>query len=97
VGWPARQQIGQLFLKFSHAFTRCFAGRRFFPGGDSLYPVLKDTSRQEDAMLALQAFYPDIGTESHHLPLVAAAGVFFLQTDSIADSYVHGFESILEV
>ena len=45
VGWPARQQIGQLFLKFSHAFTSCFAGRRFFPGDDSLYPVLKDTSR----------------------------------------------------
>jgi hypothetical protein len=48
-------------------------------------------------MLALQTFDADISAKTNHLPLVAAAGMFFLQTDSIADFYVHGFESILEV
>ena len=48
-------------------------------------------------MLALQAFDADVSAKTDHLPFVVAAGVFFLQTDSIADFYIHGFGFRLEI
>ena len=54
------------------------------PGNKFLHPALKDASCQQDAMLALAAFYAYIGTEPHHLPFIAAAGVRFLKPNYIA-------------
>lgn len=38
-------------------------------------------------MLAFQAFNPDVCPQPHYLPFVTAAGVFFLETDDIAQLY----------
>ena len=40
-------------------------------------------------MLALEALDTNIGTKPHHLPFVAAAGVFFLQVDYVTKLQFH--------
>jgi hypothetical protein len=42
-------------------------------------------------MLASLTPYADIGPEPDHLPPVAAAGVRLLQTDDIAQLYLHDY------
>jgi len=39
-------------------------------------------------MLTTLAPDSDIGTESDYLPFIAAAGVFLLETDDVAQSYL---------
>ena len=56
---------------------------------EGFYSTLKNTTSQEDAVLAFEAFDTDIGAESDYLPLVAATGVLFLQANHIAQLYLH--------
>jgi len=39
--------------------------------------------------LAFEAFETDIGANSHYLPFIAAAGVWFAQPDYIAELYAY--------
>jgi len=40
-------------------------------------------------VLAFKAFNPNISAESDYLPLVATAGVLFLEADHITQPYLH--------
>ena len=54
-------------------------------GFDSAF---KDTAFNKNPVLALKTLNADIGTESDHLPLIAAAGVFFLEANHVAQLYL---------
>jgi len=65
------------------------ASHLFSTGNEGFNPVLKGTSLQKDAVLAFEAFNPDIGAEPDHLPFIAATRVLFLQADHVAQFYLH--------
>ena len=50
--------------------------------------ALENTACQENAVLASLAPDTDVGPESYHLPLVTAAGVFFLEANHISQPYL---------
>ena len=66
------------------------------PGNKLFHPALKDASLKEDAVLAFEAFYADISPQPHHLPLIAAAGVLFLEADDVSQLYLHNHASCPE-
>ncbi len=51
--------------------------------------MLKHTSFQEDAVLALKALNPYVSTEPDYPPLIAATGVLLLEADHITQLYLH--------
>ena len=51
--------------------------------------MLKDAPPEEDVVSALKALQANIGAGPHYPPLVAAAGVPFLETDHVARPYLH--------
>ncbi len=55
--------------------------------GDS--PALKDTSFEENAVLAFKAFDSYISADPDHLPFITAAGVLLLEADHITQLYLH--------
>jgi len=57
-----------------------------YEGFDS---ALKNTSFQEDTVLAFEAFDSDISTKPDHLPLIAAAGVLLFEANHITQLYLH--------
>jgi hypothetical protein len=44
---------------------------------------------KKDAALALEALDTYVGTEPDYLPLIAAAGVFFLEAHDVAQLYLN--------
>ena len=50
--------------------------------------MFKDTALNEDTVLTLKTLDADIGTEPHHLPFIAAAGVLFLEANHVAQPYL---------
>jgi hypothetical protein len=56
---------------------------------ESFNAALKKAAPEEDAMPALEALHPDVGASSDYPPLVAAAGVFLLEADYVAQLYLH--------
>ena len=63
------------------------------PGNKFFYPALEDAPWEKDSVLALKAFYPYVGSKPHHLPFIAAAGVFLLEADYVIqfNLYNHSF------
>ncbi len=59
------------------------------PGNESFNSTLKDTSLEKDTVPAFKALNPNVSTEFDYPPLIAAAGVFFLETDYITRLYLH--------
>ncbi len=59
------------------------------PGNKGFDSAFKDTSLEEDPALASEAFNAYISPEPYYLPLIAAAGVLFLEADHIAQLYLH--------
>jgi len=53
------------------------------PGDKLLNPAFEYASFQEDASLAFKACNPDVSSEPHYPPLIAAAGVLLLEADYI--------------
>ncbi len=51
--------------------------------------MLKDTSLKEDPALAFEAFNANISPEPDHLPLIAAAGMLFLEADHVTQLYLN--------
>ena len=47
-------------------------------------------------MPALQALNADVSTEADYPPLIAAAGVFFLETNQITRLYLHNHSAYLK-
>jgi len=46
--------------------------------------------------LAFKAFNADISPQPYHLPLIAATGVLLLETDHIAQLYLHNHSICLK-
>ena len=57
----------------------------------------EDAPFNEYAALAFEAFNPDIGAEPDHLPLIAAAGVLFLEAYHVPHLYFQDHLSGSEV
>ena len=66
-------------------------------GDDCFNPALKNASFEENAVSAFEALHPNVGAESDHLPLVAAAGVFLLEADHVTQLYLHNHSFPLKV
>ena len=47
-------------------------------------------------MPTFKALNPNVSTKSDYLPLIAAAGVFLLETNHIAQLYLHSYSSYLK-
>ena len=58
-------------------------------GYDLFYPALEGPPGQEDASAAAEAPNADIGSQSDHLPVVAAAGVSFSEAYHVAELWIH--------
>jgi len=59
---------------------------RLFRTGDyRFYPAFEGTAVEEDPALAFKALNADIGTEPDNQPLIAAAGVLFLEADHVTE------------
>ena len=46
--------------------------------------------------MALEAFYADISPQPHHLPLIATAGMLFLEPNDITESNLnnHSYQDL---
>ncbi len=64
-------------------------------GDNGFHPSLKDSPFQENTPVASLTLDPDIGPQSHHLPVVAAAGVLLPQAYYISELWLHGFTARL--
>ena len=84
MGWPSCFQIGHLFLDFRYPVS----AHLFTSGNKGFDSTFEDAAFEEDTTLALEAFNTNISAEPDYLPLVAAAGVFFLEADYIAQLYL---------
>ena len=71
------------------------SGEPSAPSRDKLLdPALKDIPSQKDTAMAFKAFYADIGPQPHHLPLVAAAGMNFLEPDHVTELNLHDYSKV---
>jgi len=62
-------------------------------GNEGFNSAFKDTSLEENTVPTFKALNPNVGTEPDYLPLIAAAGMFFLETNHITqlDFHNHSF------
>jgi len=58
-------------------------------GGNRFGSTFKDAAFKKDAAVTFEASDAYISTESDYLPLIATAGVFFLEADHIIQLYLH--------
>ena len=58
-------------------------------GDEGFDSTLKDASFKEKTVLAFKALNTDVSADPDHLPLIAAAGVLFLEADDISQLYLH--------
>jgi len=58
-------------------------------GNEGFNSALKDTSFQEDTVLAFEAFNPNISPQPDYPPLITATGMLFLEANDITQLYLH--------
>jgi len=59
------------------------------PGDKGFNSALKDAALKQDTALAFKTLNPYIRAQPDYLPLITATGVFLLQSDYIAQLYLH--------
>ncbi len=80
---PSISQLSNKKLISGRAVT--FSGISSLAPGDKFFNTpYQDASLQEDTVLAFPAADADVRSQAHHLPLAAAAGVAFFETDDVA-------------
>lgn len=64
-------------------------------GNNGFHLSLEDSPFQENTPVTSLTLDPDIGPQSHHLPVVAAAGVLLPQAYYISELWLHWFTAWL--
>lgn len=59
------------------------------PGDKSFYPAFQKTALQQNVAPAFLTFNADIGTDPDYPPLIATAGMLFLEANDITQPYLH--------
>ena len=62
--------------------------RLLSPRDEGLYSTFENAAFKKDATLTLEALDTYVSTEPDHLPIIAAAGVFFLEAHHVAQLYL---------
>ncbi len=57
-------------------------------GGNGFNPARQQAAFEEDTVLTLETLKTNVGAKPDYLPLIAAAGVLFLQANDIAQLYL---------
>jgi len=65
-------------------------------GNEGFNSALKDTPLEENTVPAFKALNPNVSTQPDYLPLIAAAGVFLLETNHIIQLYLHNHSFYLK-
>ena len=65
-------------------------------GNEGFNSALKDTSLEENTVPAFKALNSNVSTKPDYLPLIAAAGVFLLETNHVTQLYLHSYSSYLK-
>ena len=65
-------------------------------GNKGYNSTLKEAAVEEDMALAFKAFNADISPQPYHLPLIATTRVLLLETNHIAQLYLHNHSICLK-
>ena len=66
-------------------------------GKEGFNSTLKDTPLEENTAPAFKALNPNVSAEPDYPPLIATAGVLFLEADHVTQLYFHNHSFYLKV